>query len=275
MTYETSEKSIQSGTPLELYTFELSGGTYRHTTAIESVTIGGNLYTPAPGLSRANVGEVPLGENHEVIVTMKVTHAIAADLIKNGIPPRKALLTIERIHDPTDTPYRVFRGGIAEIETDAQFAQLRVRSSLAIAFDVKLPLFKASRICQHALYGPGCQVVRGGGVTNVIAVNGTSITVNIADPDGTANGGEIVRLADDEKRTILTQVGQVVVVDVPFRTLAANDSVALARGCDGQIKTCRDVFNNVANFGGHPDLPEVNPSAPPVKKPPKIWDQLR
>ena len=30
-------------------------------------------------------------------------------------------------------------------------------------------------------------------------------------------------------------------------------------GCDGQVKTCRDKFNNVLNFGGIPHMPNKSP----------------
>lgn len=276
MTFDTTEKSIQDGRPRELYTFELFGGTYRRTSSKEDETYGGILYRATPGLSRGNVVEVPLGEKRDPTVTLPVTDEIAAALLANGIPPKRATVTIVRFHDASDTAYRVWLGGIVEISTDDQYARLRVPSLIELAFDVKVPLLKASRVCQHALYGPGCQAVRGGGVTNLIAVDGVNLTVNISDPDGFANGGEIVRIADGEPRTILTQVGQDIVIDVPFKTMAPGDSVALVAGCDGLPVTCRDKFDNMVNFGGHPDLPEQNPTS--LMSPRGrawIWDALK
>lgn len=276
MTFDTTERSIQGGRPRELYTFELFGGTYRLTSSKEDETYGGILYTATPGLSRGNVFETPLGEQHAPTVTLPVTHAIASALLANGIPPRTATVTIVRFHDPSDTAYRVWLGGIAEIATDDQWARLRVPSLLEIAFDVKLPLFKASRVCQHALYGPGCQAVRGGFNTPVLTVSGSQITLGIADPDGYLNGGEIIRVADNVPRTILAQVGGTLIVDVPFTTLAPGDVVNIVPGCDGLPTTCRDKFANIVNFGGHPDLPEVNPTAQRMAKGRSwIWNLIK
>jgi hypothetical protein len=36
-------------------------------------------------------------------------------------------------------------------------------------------------------------------------------------------------------------------------------SIRFYAGCDGSIYTCRDKFNNVVNFGGHPYVPKDNP----------------
>lgn len=275
MSYETTEKSVQGGRPRELYTFELWGGTWRLTTSLENETLGGILYTATAGLSRSNVTEQPLGDNRDLVVTLPSTHAIASELLGNGIPPRRALVTIERFHDPTDTAYQIWRGGLAEIETDEQYARLRVVRQLDLAFDIRLPILKADRLCRHSLYGPGCKALRQNGVTQVTAVNGDQVTIDIALPDHTLDGGEIIRLVDNEPRTIVEQIGDVVRVDVPFRTLVAGvDDVIYARGCDGQITTCRDVFANVPNFGGHPQLPEVNPTTSQPPKGRTIWDQL-
>jgi len=40
---------------------------------------------------------------------------------------------------------------------------------------------------------------------------------------------------------------------------AASDAVTLYAGCDRKHSTCRDKFDNMANFGGFPLHPERNP----------------
>ncbi len=218
-----------------------------------------------------------MGNARELVVTLPVDHPIVATLL--GTPPRRAALTIARFHDPTDTAYQVWIGGIEETTTEIgegdPVARLRVPSLLDLAFDVDIPLSKASRTCQHALYGKGCKAIRGGSNVAVLAVDGVLVTLAIGDPNGYLDGGEIVRVVDNEARTILEQVGNVCRVDVAFPVLAVGEMVNIVPGCDGQIRTCRDKFNNVANFGGHPDLPEVNPATAPPPKGRAIWDLLK
>lgn len=276
MTFETTEKSIQDGHPRELYTFVIGNGTYTLTSSKEDETFGGITYVATPGLSRGNAAESPLGNARELVVTLPVNHAIVASLI--GLPPRKASLTILRFHDATDSAYQVWIGGIEETTTeigdDEPYARLRVPSMLDLAFDVDMPMLHASRTCQHNLYGPGCQAVRGGANVSVLAVSGVLVTLAIGDPDGFLDGGEIVRINDNEARTIVEQIGNVVRVDVPFPTLAIGETVNIVPGCDGQPTTCRDKFNNMVNFGGHPLLPEANPATAGPPKGVNLWDQL-
>lgn len=40
----------------------------------------------------------------------------------------------------------------------------------------------------------------------------------------------------------------------PF-DIAATDEFTLTPGCDRQFETCKNKFDNVLNFGGHPDIP--------------------
>ncbi|PQO22067.1 hypothetical protein C2I36_15045 [Rhodobacteraceae bacterium WD3A24] len=45
----------------------------------------------------------------------------------------------------------------------------------------------------------------------------------------------------------------------PGTAIAFRPVVELARGCDLRRDTCEAKFNNLANFGGFPNIPGINP----------------
>ncbi|MBA3421642.1 MAG: phage BR0599 family protein [Thermoleophilaceae bacterium] len=276
MTYETSETSIQDAQPREIYSFALATiGSFNLTSSKDDETFGGVTYS-AIAISRSNATSVPLGQRRELTITLPVDHPLTLALLGNGVPPRDATLKIQRFHNPSDTPMQIWDGVVASISTDDQYARLRVPATIDVAFDVRIPILKAGRTCPHALYGPGCQAPRTDAAVQVSTVAGATIGVTVYPlADGWAKHGEMVHTVTGERRSILNQTGTTFVVDVPFTTLAPGNVMNVASGCDGLIKTCRDKYNNVGNFGGHPDLPEVNPSTPVHPKPKSVWDILK
>jgi hypothetical protein len=44
------------------------------------------------------------------------------------------------------------------------------------------------------------------------------------------------------------------------------DAVTITAGCRHDIQTCRNVFDNVPNYGGFPQLPTVNPFKPSTRQ---------
>jgi uncharacterized phage protein (TIGR02218 family) len=123
----------------------------------------------------------------------------------------------------------------------------------------------AQKQCNHVLYDRGCTVARAGfKVTTTANASGTTLTLAGigGNPNGWAKHGDVVRVSDGERRSILEQVGTTVTIDVPFGTFVNGDSVEVYAGCDWLVETCVTKFANVANFGGHPEMPTNNPTAP-------------
>lgn len=49
-------------------------------------------------------------------------------------------------------------------------------------------------------------------------------------------------------------------LDVPLREVQVGDPVDVFAGCDLKRQTCHKKFNNVINFQGYPDIPEIDPA---------------
>lgn len=276
MTYDSSERSVQDGQPTEIYTFVAPVATYRFTSGPEDVTVSGQLYVSIP-IGRGNTTSVPLGQVRETIVSIPVEHPFTTVLIGGGIPPRDILLTIERFH-PGSAIRQLWKGYVSDVATDGVFARLRVPNATDDAFAVRLPLLVAQRVCNHVLYDRGCGVNRTYqtyanqehmSIATVLSASGASLVVSALDNaigqyrgDQWAQHGEVRRVTDGERRSILDQTGTTLTLDVPFGTLTAGDDLEIYAGCDHLVETCRDKFDNVLNFGAHPDLPNNNVHAP-------------
>ncbi len=274
MTYLTKEQSTYDGEIRELYSFVLTSGNHQRTTHDEDVTYASVLYSKATGFSRGNVQLSPLTKQREMVLTLPVNDPIVAAMIPS--PPRVATVSIVRIHSgATSAPAdrrQIWFGSLAGLQIDGDYATIRVPGAIDVAFDVDMPLLRASRTCPHQLYGAGCQVDRDYATyatqghlvaATVLSVNGSSVVIS-AMPHAAqwSRHGEVRRLIDGERRSILDQTGTTLSIDVPFGTLAVGNELEVWSGCDKLVATCKAKFSNVANFGGHPLIPIRNPWSP-------------
>lgn len=266
MTYDTIERSIDDAQRVEIYTVELPSGTYRLTSHDEDVTFDGNVYTAAT-ISRSTTPLVPLGRIREITVSIALDHPLVEELQRYGIPPQDSLITIRWYFVGDAESDLKWQGYIGGVRTDQQFARIRVPSKVDIAFSCKLPVKTADRTCPHEVFDVGCDLSPLGGfvlLPTVSSVSGTTVVISSisGNPDGWARHGRLKRIADDEQRSILEQVGTTLTIDYPFRDLDIGDDLALYAGCDKTLATCVSKFNNVLNFGGEPVLPLTNPASP-------------
>jgi uncharacterized phage protein (TIGR02218 family) len=268
MTYDAHEKSVQSAAPKELYTFTAPTFTYRFTSHDQDLNVNGVTFTSL-AISRGNVAKSPMGQTREMIVSMPRNHELVSRLRNNGITPRGVEVKIERYHHAIGgiiTTREVWRGDVASIESEDAVTRIRVPSQLDDRLNVHLPVVRAQRTCNHMLYDRGCQVARASFKVNttILTVNGTTLTVASmgGQADGWSKYGDIIRAEDGESRSVLSHVGTTLIIDVPFGTMNAGDVVDVSAGCDRLLDTCFVKFNNIPNFGGHPEMPQYNPSAP-------------
>lgn len=274
MSYDASETGIQTGTPVELYTIESSLWTYRFTSYDEDVAFGGITFASIP-ISRGQVEVSSLGNLRELTLTMPADHEMIGRLRSNGIPVRGVRLTISRYHVTAGVGLlpgvpitrNLWHGEVSTIESDEQYARIRVPLLLDEQINVHLPIARGQRTCNHRLYSTGCGIARHHlfcVTPTVLTVSGVTLVVSSmsGQADGWAKHGEVVRLYDGERRSILEQVGTTLTLDMPFAELDSGDAIEVWAGCNWLVETCRDKFNNVVNFGGHPHFPESNPTAP-------------
>lgn len=275
--FASIEKSIQNATPVELYTFETSQGTFTLTSFDEDVTFGGILYAAVEGgLSRGNIFKSPIGKAREVTIMMPLAHPVAQVFLTYGIE-QGTKVTIVRAYLVIGSSQQKWKGDVLGAASEEAHLQLKTQSSADLALAARIPSGIASRTCQHTLYDPvTCRASRSNGnhvhTTTVVNIAGNTVTLASigARPDHWARYGELAVAGPTRRRDVSDQVGTLVTLDRPIVGLQIGDPVQLYKGCDRKPETCRDQFfdpdtallSNIANFGGHPDLPTVNPLSP-------------
>lgn len=265
MAFDDDESSQAASAPIEGYEFVGSATTWRYTSHLESVVIGGDTYTPLAGLQR---GRIELGTTRDT-PTLTVRLPSSTPVVQHyalASPPRSLQLNVYRLQEVSGEWKKWWHGDITAIKPAGLTAEVKCPSHLAARLATNVPGLSVLSHCNHYLYDARCRVARASfdhatTVAGVSATDGRIITVAGvgAFADQYFRAGEIVRDTDGERRTIVDQVGAILKVVAPFRALANGDAVTMYAGCDHTYATCSSKFSNVANFGGFPTMPTFNP----------------
>ena len=276
MAYDDDAEGTATSDVAELYEFTAPATTYRYTSGPSAVSYGGHDYSPAAGLGRSTIVHASTDDSARLTLTISAAASVVA-AHGRGIPPRSLGLRVYRRQAVSGEVRRVWDGAVTAITSSLAtgLATITSESKVGGRLATRLPVLTLSRRCPHRLYDDRCRVNPDDydHATTVSSVSGSTVTVASVggQPDGWfGSSGEIRRDTDGERRSVITQVGAVLTLDIPFGTLAPGDAVTLWAGCDHvywKRRTgpdfaggdCIVKFDNVINFGGGPALPSINP----------------
>jgi uncharacterized phage protein (TIGR02218 family) len=173
-------------------------------------------------------------------------------------------LIIYRLHTATGQPIEYWRGEVAAISVSGRVAKFRVPSVLAGKMKSSVPGTFYQSQCNHCLYSSRCGIsseaykLR----TTVLNISSNGASLVLASSGGASQNwfkaGEIIRASDGERRMVVYQSGASIDLNYPFPNIKIGDTVDIYAGCDHTVGDCRDKFNNIINFGGHPFIPSSN-----------------
>lgn len=277
-TFDDNERSTSSNRPIELYTIVTPTATYRHTSSTASLVFSAHLYTPLT-MDRDTLQLGQDSSTDELVITLPITHPLVQRFCATGIPEQVITVTVHRMQTASAQTFQQWTGFAQSISISGHLAKIRVPANSADALKTQLPVLTAQRACNHRLFDSGCSRNPGGiwppstGTagsggpdpatftvsTTVASVSADGLSITLTgdggNPDGWAQFGRLI-MSNGETRRVLTHIGNVMTVAVPFG--APTGSVQLEAGCDHTIATCVSKFNNVLNFGGHPDMSPLN-----------------
>lgn len=264
MTYNTYETSLAQGEPILLFDFVVGILHFRYTSADRPITYQTNVYNPA-AISRSSPKQTQ--EVRQYTMTVTAGRDIDVAQIWSVYPPSTDVtLTCTQLHytDPdaqgiVDWVGRVigclWKGSSIEMKcepvyTSVQTTGLRRRWGLT---------------CPHALYGPACTLAAlpWASAGHISLVTGLTIYVSdfVARGGMTYAGGYVEWDSGQgyiERRTIESASGDAFTLQYVSPALVAGLAVTIYPGCARNLAACA-AFGNNLNFGGQPNIPNVNP----------------
>lgn len=264
MTYDATEKSLYDAQPIELYHFDGTLEDWYITTAPDTITSGGQDYTPVAALKRSSV-KVSNQEEDQLAIDIEIPfdHPIATSYAYRTAPP-SLIVNIYRAHrnDPNDT-LLLWKGRVLSFSVTGRICKLRVPAIFSYLLQGVAPAPRYQAPCNHMLYDARCGVnpagfqhvaTVGAIVDNIVTLDGLGVL-----SAGELPGGEMIWATGGENRMMISASGLDVTVAYPFANLAVGQNVTIRRGCDHSFTECKAVFSNGANFGGCPLVPGRNP----------------
>lgn len=259
-------KSIDSSRPIECYKFTGPYGTYLYTDYIEPVTLGYETYYPNQ-IKRSAID-----------INAIIDNPITTDIILPGDDPLSKLyafttspgyLNIEvyQAHHGDDwtTDYRrIWFGYDIEFSTGRDNLTT-IKTGSLIQSDLTGPLQHVNyqRMCNHVLFDERCKVDRDlyKVMATITGIRGRYITV---DDDGYPNGdlvrGTLTIFSTQEQRGIIGNIDNELLLGDRLIRAEIGDIVEIVRGCDHiRLSDCKQVFDNVVNYGGFDFIPAKNP----------------
>jgi uncharacterized phage protein (TIGR02218 family) len=263
------EETQKKRKPTELYhlwregTYMYGDEHWRYTSADFPITYGGETYTPAL------VGRGAVSHNTEFeVTTLRCNFGYVEDpvieyIAQNPVEP----IWIEVLKWYEDvTPEEasvVFVGQVKNVSFEGNRA-----TALCVGFEhylqQRIPKFRFQLGCNNDLFDDYCGLSR--------TVWGVYGEVTALDTDGVVLTGSIFATKEtgwftrgfvkwgDYFRMIVDHDGASITIRFPMPGFTAGENVQAYAGCDKQLHTCVEKFDNMVNFFGHPWIPLDNPA---------------
>lgn len=265
--FDTLEKSVQDSTPIEVFDFVVGGTTYRWTSSEDDLTIGANDYTATP-ISRGSIVVDPSDRRNTLSVIVPGDNDLAV-LFLNQAPAVKIPVTITRLQrneSPTfNTKTVIYKGQVSTVRFGDDGVSAEVVCQTADSSGGSMvPKFAFLGQCNNVLYDSNCTVnpasFKTTGTASAISGNAVTVPGLNAHPDDYFRGGFAVPTGGIDFRLILSHVGNVITLLLPFVSDPTGVSVDAFAGCNHLVTgDCATKFDNVLNFAGFGFIPKLNP----------------
>lgn len=259
----TAKELAELRQPVELYHFWMGSSNWYFTSGDTAITYNGHVYSPAY-LERSEVTfNVDLEVSQLDITIANVTDPILSFM--KVTPAETIWVSVFRIFRDL-VPYEasvIFLGN--PMSGTRKGATVKVKCA---GFEQYLkglvPHFRYQRQCNWTVFDDNCTLNPIEGTTQVtttVTVTNNNVTLTSSSfssvADGILTGGKCK--FGDHYRMVANHNGSVLTLRYPMPYIVDGDTVIVTAGCDGLIEHCVDTFNNLANFGGHPYIPQDNP----------------
>lgn len=249
--------------PIELYHIWRDGGEHwRYTSHSSVVNYGGNDFDPAV----IRRGTVNYDAQFE-ITKLRITVGYLEDPVIEFIAQNPVeILWVEVLRFFEDvSPEEVsviFVGQIKNVAFQGNTGEVD-----CVGFEhylkQRIPKFRFQIGCNNDLYDSFCGIDKSSWkTTTTVTIDSEGVVLTSSDfglqEDGYFTRGYVQW--GDYYRMIVDHTGNNITIRFTMPGFASGQSVDAYAGCDKQLATCHDKFDNVLEFFGHPWIPLDNPA---------------
>lgn len=271
MAFDDFEVSDDKGRPIALYQFRWGGTLWKYTSAdtdqwYPDDSEEGNRFR---AVSMFDEGMVQGGSSENDFIVHGQSDLPIVLLFADSPPTAPVWLTVRRKHpdDPDNEAPVYWVGRISNVVRTENQAEADIRG-ISIGKLLKSGGLRLTwnKNCPHCVYDSGCRVDPDDHAyeVEVEEVSGSMVTLAEATvpAEGTFTGGFAAwnRQGEIERRGIEQAVSSTVLKILGRAAgLSPGDTITLYPGCDQTVSTCDEGFDNIANNGGFPFMPEKSP----------------
>jgi hypothetical protein len=263
---------------IELFRFTAAGTHYRYYTA-ETPGLYTSNWEPE-AIQRRSIKQSQDASKGEIVVSVPLDNPVAQLLVDDAPQPDISLKIWEAdIDDIAGTITQVWEGKVRTVKKSGDGWDLPCIAE-ADRNDASIPRGRfSSDQCRHALYSRGCGVNKAdhAKTATVNSVDADNLEVQLQfdsiplGPDGLTSitvgwlGGIVEGptglTAPIVDQGLLSGGGDGKTYDLILgywiKNLSPGDSITAYRGCNHRMGQCDSVFDNIARFGGFPQLPDT------------------
>ena len=250
----------------------VSGSVWRWTSHDRDLTVGGNVYTSAPGVERSAI--LTRADLSVPSVELRaLEHAIEAEIIDRGwVDNANITISVVDSEAPSGGTMVIFSGTLGQVQRTREGYEVEGRGQ-AQRLSQQIGEFY-SRECRADLGDARCRVdlsayTRTGRVSALDTDRGfTPAFDGTGDPpEGYFDQGVLTWTSGENVGRSMevlsfTQAPDPVRLNLylpPPAPISVGDTFSVYAGCNKLITTCRDRFDNVVNFRGEPYVPGAQP----------------
>lgn len=268
MTFAANETSVESGRPIELYTFSSALEVLRFTSAEDDQLVAGNTYVAIP-IKRSRISQGQEARTASLTIEMPSDESLPSRYVASA-PSRVTTVTIQRLHRGDSELATFFVGVVKSVafSDDGRKAKIAVDPAIS-ATGRQVPHVTFRGQCNNVLYD-----AQDGGLCDVdpespsfkftgaaTAVSGLTITVPGLAAFGTGwfDAGTVETSAGLDARMVVRQVGDVLTLHIAFPFNVVGETMIVRAGCAHDINTCSTKFGRVGVYQGWAFVPRINP----------------
>lgn len=271
MSWDTYEKSVDGGSPIDLHEFVYGAKIYRFT-SIDEEFIDGNSQVWSPWAIRCGEIVEDQAEGRADLTIETELGLPALGPFRDGVPYMEYSLYQVHAEDPNLEKITIFQGRATNVTYDPMNLQAVIQCSSYSSVLDELTLRKKCQVqCPHGIYTPDCGVpaLQYKLVAQVTAVSGPVVVVNgpaIEGKDDDYFPGGYVEWVHSSLGVVEQRMVSKWDSNTKTATLVASASglvpgsaISMYPGCDHTLTTCDTKFDNAPRYGGAPFKPDESP----------------